>query len=71
MHHYGEDFVTAVVDKGTSTFTITLTNHVSGAQVKVMGPLSGVYETRDKVMDQASAEAFGRELAHFLRQKLL
>lgn len=70
MHHYGEDFVEALIDKATSTFTVTLTNQGTGAKIRVTGPLHGVYETKDKVMDEASAAAFGRGLAHFLSQAL-
>jgi hypothetical protein len=70
MHHYGEQFVKAHVDKSKSVFNITLTNHVTGAQLSLTGPLNGVFETEEKVMDQAAAEELGRKMAHFLRDNL-
>ncbi|HEU0049876.1 MAG TPA: hypothetical protein VFQ43_19970 [Nitrososphaera sp.] len=71
MHHYGEDFTTALVDETTRQFTIILRNHVSGAELKLSGPLDGVFEDKSKSMDQVRADDLGRNLAHFLRGALL
>lgn len=71
MHHYGESFTKAEVDKLKSVFTITMTNHVSGAKLVLTGPIHGVFESKEKVMNQTLADDLGRRLAHFLRQTLL
>jgi hypothetical protein len=65
MHHYGEDLVFAEVsDEG---FTIRIQSHDSDATINVSGPIQGVFEDPEKVVDKNAAFQIGRALAHQLR----
>ena len=70
MHHYGEQYTKAEIDKQKAQFTITLQNHVTGAKLTLTGPLMGVFESNERTVDQNAADNLGRELAHFLRRVL-
>lgn len=68
-HHYGEDAVTAYING--DRFTIVIQNHVTGAEIRVDGPIDGVFETyTSKKMDQSDALRLGNEIAHLLRKVL-
>jgi hypothetical protein len=68
MHHYGEAAVKVEISE--NNFMILLQNHITGAEITVSGPIEGIFETKDRKLDQMSAENLGRELAHFLRETL-
>ena len=61
MHHYGEDGVDVTVSGGD--FKIILTNHKTGAKITISGPVKGVFEDPDQVLDRQTAEEIGRDLA--------
>jgi hypothetical protein len=52
-------------------FKIILTNHITGAEITVAGPLRGVFEDELSSLDQAGVENLGREIAHLLRKVLV
>jgi hypothetical protein len=66
MHHYGEDGVDVIVSR--RDFKIILTNHGTGAKITISGPVKGVFEDPDQVLDQQTAEEIGREIAHKFRE---
>ncbi len=68
MHHYGEDAATARVLE--ATFAIEVRNHDTGAAILVVGPRKGVYEDRDREMDENGAMELARRLAHAMREFL-
>jgi hypothetical protein len=68
MHHYGEAFTTSTV--GDYTFEIQCTNHVTGAVLTLSGPVRGVFESGNELVDEQFAQALGTKLAQFLRQNL-
>ena len=69
MHHFGEQYTKAKADG--KTFEIQCTNHVTGAIVKLSGPVRGVFEAGNEVMDQDFAHNLGMKLARFLRENLM
>jgi hypothetical protein len=69
MHHYGEKFTTSKVYG--DTFEIQCTNHVSGAVITLSGPVRGVFESGEEVMDEGFAHHLGIKFAHFLKQNLM
>lgn len=66
MHHYGEDAVGVYVSE--AGFMIELRNHETGAAVMITGPVRGVFEDPERVMDHDAAFFIGRQLAHVLRE---
>ncbi len=69
MHHYGEAFTTSRVYG--DTFEIQCANHITGAVLTLSGPVHGVFESGEEVMDEHFAHDLGMKLAHFLRQNLM
>ena len=67
--HYGEDAVKAEVSD--AEFRIYITNHHTGATIRVVGPIQGAYETKERRMSLGDAENLGREIAHLLRKLLI
>lgn len=72
MHHYGEIAVKVELFdyKEKGTFNIILTNHLTGAEITVSGPIKGVFETEEHILDHVTAERLGREIAHTLKRVL-
>lgn len=68
MHHYGEDAVKVKVFQ--NSFQILIRNHVTGAEITISGPLEGVFENKERKLDQFGVEHLGNEFAHFLRDIL-
>ena len=68
MHHYGEMAVETKIYR--NTFSILLKNHLTGAKITVSGPITGVFEDKEHILDQKTAKELGREIAHVLRRVL-
>jgi hypothetical protein len=68
MHHYGEAAVQVSISQ--DSFKIVLSNHLTGAEITVAGPVQGVFENKEKAIDQMTAERLGNEFAHVARQIL-
>jgi hypothetical protein len=68
MHHFGEEFTRSRI-RGQN-FEIECRNHVTGAVVKISGPVQGVLEDEGEVIDQTFVEDLGRKFAHFLKDNL-
>jgi hypothetical protein len=69
MHHYGEAAVK--VDLSKTTFNIVLLNHITGAEITISGPRKGVYDTKERELDQTDALKIGHEIAHLIRTLLV
>lgn len=68
MHHYGGMDVKVYITE--NNFTILLRNHITEAQITVSGPIEGVFETKERKLDQTGAENLGRKISHVLREVL-
>ena len=69
MHHYGEKSTTSTVYG--DTFEIQCKNQITGAVLTLSGPVRGVFESGNEVMDEPFAQALGMKLARFLRENLM
>lgn len=68
MNHYGEKDFKVEISK--DIFKIMFLNHETGAEMTLLGPIKGVYESKERELDRINAEKLGREIAHVLRRVL-
>lgn len=68
MRHYGK--MPVEVRMYGNTFNIFLKNHMTGAVITISGPIEGVFESKERILDQKTAEELGSEIADVLRRVL-